>query len=338
MKIKQKKNNKVKIIAEIGVNHNGSLRRAKKLIIEAKKLGVDAVKFQFFQTSALLAKNTKALKYQQENTKVKSQNELLKKLELTILQMKNLQLFCKKNSIEFMCTFFDTYSLKYIPYLELKSLKIPSGELTNVPYLEKIAKFNLPTYISSGISNLAEIKKTVLFLNKKGLRKKNIIIFHCTSLYPTPDKEVSLKNITHISERLNCQIGFSDHTVDSLASIAAVSLGCKYLERHFTLNKNDIGPDHKSSSDKKELKIYVSNIRRLEEQLYSRKKNLSKNLLINKNQIEKKIVALKKIKVGEKFSNLNITTKRSSKGVSAIHWYKYINKKSKKYYFPDDPI
>ena len=220
----------------------------------------------------------------------------------------------------------------------MKYLKLPSGEIQNIPYLGKIAKFNKPTFISSGLSTPNDVYNTVKYLIKSGLKKNNIIIFHCTSLYPTPDKEVALKNILLIKNKINCEVGFSDHTTDNLASIAAVTLGCKYIERHFTFNKKDIGPDHQSSSNYLEFKYYVQAIRRLELQLNSKRVNLNKKLLVNKKLIEKKIVALTNISKGDIFTENNITTKRSNRGISSIKWNSVINKKSKKDYLVDEPI
>ena len=285
------------IIAEIGVNHNGSFDRAKKMIYEAKALGANAVKFQYFEIEKLLVKNTKLLNYQKnKNNKIQSQNQLLEKLNLSLSYLKKLRDIAHKVSIDFMCTFFDYSSLNYINDLSIKNIKIPSGEIDNVPYLEKIASFNKPTFLSTGLSNLNDIAESIKILSKNGLDKKKITILHCTTSYPTKDEDVRLSNINEIKKKFKCEVGFSDHSIGYSAALGAITLGCKVIERHFTLSKSLRGPDHLSSSNISEFKNYILQIRKLEKQIGLPRFNLDKILRENKKMISKKIVAAAKIK------------------------------------------
>ena len=297
------------IIAEIGVNHNGSFERAKKMIFEAKALGANAVKFQYFEIEKLLVKNTKLLNYQKnKNNKIQSQNQLLEKLHLSLSDLKKLKHIADKVSIDFMCT-FDCSSLNYINDLSIKNIKIPSGEIDNVPYLEKIASFNKPTFLSTGLSNLNDIAESIKILNKNGLDKKKITILHCTTSYPTKDENVRLSNINEIKKKFKCEVGFSDHSIGYSAALGAITLGCKVIERHFTLSKSLRGPDHLSSSNISEFKNYILQIRKLEKQIGLPRFKLDKILRENKKMISKKIVAAAKIKKGDIFSVKNLTSK-----------------------------
>ena len=282
-----KKNKKVIIIAEIGINHNGSLKIAKKLIKKAKDSGADIAKFQVFNTDLFVAKNAPAARYQKKNIKNKKikQYDFLKKLEITEKNLFILKKYCQKIKIEFMATPFDRESLKKIIKCKVKRIKVASSDLDNFELLDSIQRTKKPIILSSGLSNLTVIKKSLVFLRKKGVKKNKITILHCTTAYPTPNEEINLKVLNDF-KKLGVKIGYSDHTAGNEAALGAVALGAQVIEKHFTLNKNMRGPDHKASADPKQLKDLVKGIRVMELALGNKQKKITKS--------EKKIFILQK--------------------------------------------
>jgi len=258
-----KKPNKVYIIAEAGVNHNGSIDNALKMISQAKTAGADCIKFQAFKMENLLSPSTKTASYQKKQTGKDLQWNLLKELTLNKKEFKILANECKSKEIDFLCTAFDIDWLKYLISLGMKHIKVPSGEITNYPYLKFISKTKIPIILSTGMSTINEIKKAVELL-KSYNKVTKINVLHCTSLYPAPNDSLNLLAIGVIKKKLKLEVGYSDHSVGNLASIAAVSMGASIIEKHFTLNKNMSGPDHIASANYKELKELIEEIRNLE--------------------------------------------------------------------------
>jgi N,N'-diacetyllegionaminate synthase len=329
---------KTLIIAEAGVNHNGSILLAKKLIDIASSSGADIVKFQTFKAENLVTKKTKQANYQKRNDKSKNQFEMLKKLELSNNDFRTLFKYANKKNIEFLSTAFDIETLDFLHNLGQKRFKIPSGEINNLPYLRHVAKFKKEVILSTGMASMNEIKIAVNILKKNGLLLNKISILHCTSAYPAPFEEVNLMAMQKIQSILKTRIGYSDHTLGIEVSLAAVALGATIIEKHFTLNNKMKGPDHKASIDPFMLKALVRSIRNIEKSIGNPKKIPSKaeyeNILI----VRKSIVAKQKIKIGEKFTENNITTKRPANGLSPMFWDQIIGKISDRDYKKDDFI
>ena len=333
------KKNKVTIIAEAGVNHNGSIRIAKKLIDIASDAGSDIIKFQTYKTENLITKNAPKAKYQKKTTNInETQFEMLKKLEINEKQHEVLIEYCSKKKIEFLSSPFDLPSIDLLKKLNLKRLKIPSSELTNHIYLKKISSFKGEIIFSTGMSTLNEIKSVYDFLIKNGVNKKKISILHCNSDYPTDFNDVNLRSMLLIKKRLNVNIGYSDHSVGSEVPIAAAALGAKIIEKHFTLDKKMEGPDHKVSLDPIELKYMIKCIRNVERSLGKSNRILSRNVLNNIKTHTKSIVASKSIKKGDKFTLNNLTAKRPGTGLHTKFYKRLLNKNSKKNYKVDDLI
>ena len=351
------KKNKVFIIAEIGVNHNGDVKTAKKLVDYAKKAGADAVKFQNFISSELVTKNAKKAPYQIKNTKNNDQQyKMLRKLELKLSDYFIIKNHCKKKKIDFLTSVFDVESLFFVERkLKQKIIKIPSGEITNFFLLEKIDLSKYSIILSTGMSNINEIKKAINVISKKKIYnlnskkkflnlkeinkiKKKITIMHCVTDYPVQDKYANLDCINSMKSDLNLNIGYSDHTKGVLAPLIAASKGARLIEKHFTLNKRMNGPDHLASLDPKEFKEMVDLIRRFEKLNGSNNKKVFKCEFKNKLIARKSIVAKKYIKKGEKFNYENITAKRPGDGISPSLMNKIINKVSKKNFYPDQKI
>jgi N,N'-diacetyllegionaminate synthase len=327
------------IIAEAGINHNGSIRIAKRLIDIAAKAGADAVKFQTFNTENLVTKSAKKAKYQKKNDNRKeSQFDMLKKLELSPLMHKILLSYCKKKNILFLSSPFDLQSIDFLNNLGLKIFKIPSGEITNLPYLEKLGKLNKKIILSTGMSNINEIKDALNILIKKGTNKNNITVLHANTEYPTPMRDVNLRSMVSIGKTFNVNFGYSDHTLGSEVSIAAVALGAKCIEKHFTLNCKMKGPDHRASLEPKELTKMIFAIRNIEIAMGSRIKKPSKSETANIKIVRKSLVASKNIKKGEIFTEQNLTAKRPGDGLSPFKIIKFLGKKSLKNYKKDQQI
>ena len=310
------------IIAEAGVNHNGSNELAKLLIDEAVESGVDYIKFQTFKSENLVTRTAKQADYQKKNIgdSDNSQYNMLKELELSEEQHFELIEYCNKKGIKFFSTAFDMDSIDFLTSLNLGLWKIPSGELTNYPYVKKIASFGEPVILSTGMSSTEEISDTVNLLVSCGLPKEKITILHCNTEYPTPMCDVNLLAMNSIKKRFQTEIGYSDHTVGIEVPIAAVALGAKVIEKHFTLDRNLPGPDHKASLEPSELKAMVSAIRNIEQALGSEEKKVSSSEMKNKAVARKSIVAAKAIKAGEMFSEENLTVKRPGIGISPMKW------------------
>jgi len=331
--------NKTIIIAEAGVNHNGDIETAKRLVDVAADAGVDYVKFQTFKANKIVTKQAKRADYQNKNTKdFDTQYEMLKKLELNEDSHHLLIKYCNQKGIKFLSTGFDLDSLEFLNKIGIRLAKIPSGEITNYPYLKKVAQLYSEVILSTGMSDMDDINKALAILLKFGVKKENITILHCNTEYPTPMADVNLKAMLHIQTELDVKIGYSDHTLGIEVPIAAVALGARVIEKHFTLDRNLPGPDHRASLEPNELKSMVNSIRNIEKALSgSGIKEPSKSELKNKQIIRKSIIAIKSITEGEIFNNRNIGTKRPGTGISPMKWESVIGQASK-YNFEQDEL
>jgi len=325
------------VIAEAGVNHNGSIDLAHKLIDVAVESGADAIKFQTFKAKNLLLRDAEKAQYQkQSNNPQESQFDMLKKLELDTNDHINLINYCIKKGITFLSSPFDIESISMLETLNIETIKIPSGEITNLPYLKCIGKLDKKVILSSGMSNLEEIGDALNVLIDAGTTKSNITILHANTMYPTPMLDVNLKAMQTIKNKFDIAIGYSDHTLGIEISIAAVALGASVIEKHFTLNKDLEGPDHKASLNPDELKSMIASIRNIEKAMGDGKKNITKSEKPNINVARKSIVAKTNIKKGEVFSENNLTTKRPGVGINPMKWNSIIGKIAKKSYKVDD--
>jgi N-acetylneuraminate synthase len=328
------------IIAEAGVNHNGDIAKAKALIDKGAEAGVDFVKFQTFKAGNLVTKQAKRAAYQDKNTQDNdSQYEMLKKLELSQAVHQELIDYCAQKGVQFLSTGFDFESLEFLAGLGITIAKIPSGEITNLPYLRKIATLFPEVILSTGMATITEIKDAVKVLTDNGISKDKITILHCNTEYPTPMEDVNLKAMLHIQRELGVPVGYSDHTLGIEVPIAAVALGATVIEKHFTLDKTLPGPDHKASLEPEELKAMVMAIRNIEKAIGgSGLKEVSKSEAKNKPIARKSIVATKTIKKGDLFSVENLTVKRPGTGISPMQWDNVIGKTAKKDFEEDDLI
>ena len=332
-----KKNNTI-IIAEAGVNHNGRLTIAKKLVSAAKNAGANIVKFQTFLTEDVVTKSAKKADYQKKYKSSDSQYNMLKSLELSFKEFDILSKDCFKKNIEFLSTGFDIKSVGFLNSINQKRFKIPSGEITNYPLLRFIGRLKKKVILSTGMSNLKEIESAIKVLNNFGTPLKKITVLHCNSSYPTYVSDVNLNAMVTIKNNFGVDIGYSDHSLGIEAAVIAVSLGAKVIEKHFTLNRKSFGPDHLTSVEPSTFKKMVSAIRRTEEYLGSEKKYMTKSESKNRNLVRKSIVASQNIQKGEKFSETNLTTKRPADGISPMKWKQFIGKKAKKDYKKNDLI
>jgi N,N'-diacetyllegionaminate synthase len=331
--------NKTFIIAEAGVNHNGSLKKALKLIDVASLVGANAIKFQTFKAENLVTDYAPKAEYQKyKSRKKETQFQMLKKLEFTDAMHKACFEKCKKKKIIFISSAFDIESLSYLKKFKLNYLKVPSSEITNIPYLEVLGKFRKKIILSTGMSSIHEIKKAILTLTINGTNSNDITLMQCTSAYPAPYDEINLNTIATLRNSLKLNVGFSDHSLGVQASIAAVALGANVIEKHLTLNKKLKGPDHRASLDPKEFKLMVQSIRIVEKTLGDKVKNITKSEKKNICIVRKSIVAATKIKKNEKFNNYNITCKRPGTGISPVFFKKLIGKKSIKNFNKNDLI
>ncbi|WP_459815876.1 N-acetylneuraminate synthase [Campylobacter concisus] len=331
--------NKVFIVAEAGVNHNGDINLAKKLIDIAVKAGADAVKFQTFKTELCVSKNAKKASYQEENTdKEESQFDMIKKLELNENMHKELIAYCKQKNITFLSTPFDSDSIKLLDELGLSTFKIPSGEITNLPYLRQIGGLNKKIILSTGMANLGEVEAAIDVLVKSGTKRENISLLHANTQYPTPMEDVNLKAMITLKNAFGLEVGYSDHTLGIEVDIAAVAMGAKIIEKHFTLDKSMPGPDHKASLEPDELAAMVEAIRNIELALGDGLKHFSKSESENIKIARKSIVAKCDIKKGEIFSEQNICVKRPGDGINPMRWDEVIGQISQKDYKQDELI
>ncbi len=331
----------VVIIAEAGVNHNGNIENALRLIDVAADAGVDYIKFQTFKAENLVSRSAKKAEYQIQNTGdiKESQLQMLKKLELSEEQHERLIAYCKEKKVKFFSTAFDLSSLEYLQSIGLDMVKIPSGEITNLPYLRKAASLFRKVILSTGMSTMQEISDAMHVFLKAGISKEDITILHCNTEYPTPMEDVNLKAIQHIQKEFQTAVGYSDHTLGIEIPVAAVALGASIIEKHFTLDKTMKGPDHKASLDPNELKAMVFAIRNIEKAISgSGLKTVSSSEQKNINIARKSIVANRRIAAGECFSEENLTVKRPGSGISPMKWDEVIGKTAIKDFDIDELI
>lgn len=325
------------VIAEAGVNHNGDIQIAKRLIDVAVEAEADAVKFQTFKTENIVCRSAQKAGYQLETTdQSETQFEMLKKLELTGCMHNELIDYCKKRDILFLSTPFDVESARYLAELNLQIFKIPSGEITNLPYLREIGKYRRKVILSTGMSNMDEVKEAVEVLRENGT--DDITLLHCNSQYPTPVSDVNLLAMVSMREKMKLPVGYSDHTLGIEVPLAAVALGAIVIEKHFTLDKDMKGPDHKASLDPDELKQMVKGIRRIESALGSGIKQISSSEKENVKSGRKSIVAASIIRENESFTGENLTTKRPGTGINPMRWDDLIGRCAKREYNQDDLI
>jgi N,N'-diacetyllegionaminate synthase len=328
------------IIAEAGVNHNGSIELAKRLIDVAVEAGVDAIKFQTFKAENLVSKDAQKAKYQQENMQDSnsSQFNMLKKLELDTDTHKRLMLYCKQRDIIFLSTPFDLESIKLLDDLGLEIFKIPSGEITNLPYLRDIGALNKRVILSTGMADIGEIEDALDILIEAGTKRENITILHANTMYPTPIEDVNLRAMVTIGKTFDIAYGYSDHTLGIAVPIGAVAMGANIIEKHFTLDKTMEGPDHKASLEPRELKAMVEAIRDIEVALGSSIKKPTPSERPNIEIARKSIVANCDIKKGEILDESNLATKRPAKGISPMRWDEIIGTIAYKDYREDELI
>lgn len=329
------------IIAEAGVNHNGSIELAKQLVDKAVEAGADYIKFQTFKASKLVTKAATQAEYQKKNIGKKgdSQYQMLKKLELSPEDHELLIAYCKEKGIKFFSTAFDFDSINYLHSLKLGWWKIPSGEVTNYPFLKRVASYNEKTILSTGMCDMSDIRNAVDALYKNGLSKENLLLLHCNTEYPTPYEDVNLKAMDALRKEFGVEVGYSDHTKGIEVPIAAVALGATVIEKHFTLDRNMKGPDHKASLEPNELKAMVSAIRNVEMAIGGDgTKHVSdserKNIVIAR----KSIVAARNINKGELLTEKNLTVKRPGTGISPMRWEEVVGSKAIKNFSEEDLI
>lgn len=313
----------VYIIAEAGVNHNGSIDLAKKLVDKAKEAGANCIKFQTFISKNLVSKDATKAEYQKQQTNAdESQLDMLKKLELTFDEFAELHEYCREKGIEFLSTAFDLDSIHFLNQLGMERWKIPSGEITNLPYLIEIAKLNQPIILSTGMSTMEEIRVAITALRENG--SGDITILHCTTEYPAPFEDVNLHAMLTIQNEFHLSVGYSDHTKGIEIPIAAAAMGATVIEKHFTLDRMMEGPDHKASLEPDELKAMVSAIRNVQAALGSGEKKPTESEMKNKEIVRKSIVAKRDILKGERFTEDNLTVKRPGNGISPMRWLEVI--------------
>ena len=327
------------VIAEAGVNHNGNIKIACELIEQAALAGADIIKFQTFEAETLVTETAKKADYQLVNTsEAESHYEMIKKLELKKEDHFKLINHCKKHNIEFFSSAFDTESLEFISTLGLSRYKVPSGEITNLPYLRQMGSYKKPIILSTGMSDIQDIRNALEVLEKAGTPRSKITVLHCSTEYPAPINEVNLSAMNTIKDEFNVEVGYSDHTSGIEVAIAAVALGAKIIEKHITLDKSMPGPDHAASAEINEFKLMVKSIRNIEIAIGD---GVKQPTLAEKSNIliaRKSVVASKFIAKGEEFSYQNITVKRPGKGISPMLVDQVIGSISKKDFEPNEYI
>ena len=332
----------VTIIAEAGVNHNGSIDIARQLVDKAVEAGVDIIKFQTFKSEKLVSRSARQAEYQKRNIGMESddsQLNMLKKLELSEQDHIELMAYCKQKGIKFFSTAFDMDSIEYLHSLNLGLWKIPSGEVTNYPYLKQIASYNEKTILSTGMCELEDVRAAVNALYKNGLSKENLTLLHCNTEYPTPFEDVNLKAMEALRKEFDVEVGYSDHTKGIEVPIAAVALGASIIEKHFTLDRNMEGPDHKASLEPYELKAMVSAIRNIEKAISGDGiKHISNSEQKNIAIARKSSVAARDIKEGELLTEDNLTVKRPGTGISPMRWEELIGTKAVRDFLEEDLI
>ena len=331
--------NKTLIIAEAGVNHNGDLNRAKQLIDAAAKAGADLVKFQTFSADRLVTRTaTKAVYQSQTTDKTESQYEMLRRLELSPEMHQELIAHCAKQNIGFFSTAFDIESIDLLVSLGQDHFKIPSGEITNLPYLLKIGRLGKTVILSTGMATLGDVEAAIGVLEQAGTLRAKITVLHCTTEYPTPMTEVNLRAMQSIRSAFGVEVGYSDHTPGIEVAIAAVAMGASVIEKHFTMDCNLPGPDHKASLEPDDLGAMVSAIRNIEIALGDGVKRLTRSEARNMPVMRKSLVASRNIRMGETFSAKNITTKRPGTGISPMRWDEVIGRKASREFAADELI
>lgn len=327
---------KSKIISEIGVNHNGSISLAKKLIDYSAKAKADFVKFQIYKTENMVKKNAKKSSYQKSNLKDKeTQFEMLKKYELSFSSHEKLFNYAKKNKIDYIASPFDVESYHFLNDLKPKLIKIGSGEITNYFLLKEISKFNGEIVLSTGMSNIKEVGEAIKILKKKN---NNLSLLYCCSAYPTKIEDIDLNIMLNLKKKFNCHVGLSDHTKGIDVSITAIAIGAKYIEKHFTIDKLSLGPDHKTSIDLNELKALTYKNNLIYKLFKDGKKKVLKSELENRKVARKSLVAKKKIKKGKIIRYSDLTSKRPADGKSPMEIKKYLGKKAAKNFEIDEKI
>jgi N,N'-diacetyllegionaminate synthase len=329
----------VLIIAEAGVNHNGDINLARQLINVAARAGADLVKFQTFIADKLVTKHAEKADYQNQTTDAsESQYDMIRNLELTRDMHVSLIEYCESQGIQFFSTGFDPESIDLLADLGLESFKVPSGEITNLPYLRHVGQYGKPVILSTGMSNLNEIKMALSILEQAGTPLDRITVLHCNTEYPTPMIDVNLSAMLTIRDTLGVEVGYSDHTSGIEVAIAAVALGAKVIEKHFTLDRNLPGPDHQASLEPDELKEMVVAIRNIEKAMGDGIKRPSSSEAKNKSIVRKSLVAACAIREGEVFGEHNLTVKRPGTGLSPMRWDEVVGCKSPRDFFQDELI
>ena len=328
---------KVCIIAEAGVNHNGNIDLAKEMIRVAKDAGVDYVKFQTFRPQNLVSKFAEKAEYQKKSTgSGESQLEMLEKLTLSDEDYFSLKSYCDEQQIGFISTPFDLDSIAFLEQLNMDFWKIPSGEITNLLYLEAIGRTGKKVVLSTGMSEISEVQEAISVLEQNGT--KEIILLHCNTQYPTPFQDVELLAMTDLKKKTGKRVGYSDHSLGIEVPIAAAALGAEVIEKHFTLDRSMEGPDHLASLEPEDLKNMVKAIRNIEQALGNGVKKVSPSEIENKNIARKSIIAKCSIQKGEVFTEENLTTKRPGNGISPMKWYEILGKKATRDFSEDELI
>lgn len=330
---------KTMIIAEAGVNHNGSMKLARQLIDKAVDADVDYIKFQTFKAETLVNRAARQAEYQTKNLgKEESQFEMMKKLELSFPEFIKLDEYCKETGIRFLSTPFDLESIDFLASLGMDYMKVPSGEITNLPYLRHIAQTGIPVIMSTGMCTLGMIEDALNVLYRNGLSTDDITLLHCNTEYPTPMVDVNLRAMETLRSAFGTQVGYSDHTKGIEVPIAAVAMGATVIEKHFTLDRTLPGPDHVASLDPTELKAMVEAIRNIEKAMGSSVKKVSASEEKNINVARKSIVVSKAIRKGETFSEDNLTVKRPGNGISPMKWDEVLGITAKRDFEEDELI
>ena len=327
------------VIAEAGVNHNGDLLLAKKLVDAAVESGADVVKFQTFQANQLVTQQAAPAAYQQKALgQSQGQLAMLQKLELKSEQHRELIDHCRKQGIEFLSTAFDSPSIELLASLNIKRWKIPSGEITNLPYLRQIGSQGQSVILSTGMANLSEIDAALGVLEQAGTHRSQITVLHCTTEYPAPPEEVNLRAMNIIAQAFGVTVGYSDHTDGIAVPIAAVAMGATVIEKHLTIDRNLPGPDHQASLEPDQFAAMVQGIRTIEDALGDGIKQPTPSEQANLPLVRKSLVAACPIRAGELFSEVNLTTKRPGTGLSPMQWDYWIGRTASRDFAPDELI
>jgi N,N'-diacetyllegionaminate synthase len=334
-----KASDRVLVIAEIGVNHNGDPAMARALIDAAAAAGADLAKFQTFQASSLATASAPKADYQQRTTPAgESQQDMIRKLELDHAQHHDLMAYCKSKGIGFFSTGFDAASLDFLASIGLALFKIPSGEVTNLPYLRQVASFGKPLLLSTGMAEMEEIAAALKVLELAGAPRSKITVLHCNTAYPTPVEDVNLRAMNNIREAFGVDVGYSDHTPGIEVAIAAAALGAAVIEKHLTLDRTLPGPDHAASLEPGEFAEMVRAIRNIERALGDGAKRATASEKPNKVVARRSLVAARAIEEGELFTPLNVTAKRPGKGLSPMEWDRVMGRPAPRSFAPDEPI